>query len=147
MARDWDCSLPFGKWTCYPWTSKCNTCWSDMWTPKNIKLQQGVSPGKMETAVQAEVIPFWNFGKKHLTPNHHFQLRFVELRSCVFIWMSDGYPMPRSDENIITPWLLRWFKAFGHGRGSYWDRPVMVTDVYPTVANQGLGLGFSILKV
>ena len=35
----------------------------------------------METAVEAEVIPFlWNFGKKHLTPNHHFQVRFVELR-------------------------------------------------------------------
>ena len=40
MARDWDCSLPFGKWNCYPWTSKCNTCWSDMWVFPKIGVPQ-----------------------------------------------------------------------------------------------------------
>ena len=44
-------SLPFGKWTCYPWTSKCNTCWSDMWTPKTYppkktNFSRGFSPGE-----------------------------------------------------------------------------------------------------
>ena len=41
---------------------------TSMWYPKNLpqkisNLSRGFHPGKMETAVQAEVIAFWNFGK------------------------------------------------------------------------------------
>ena len=116
-------------------------CGPQKHTPKNIKPQQEGFPREDGNSGRSwgDTFPKTSDSK----PSFSGSIRWAS--GGVFIWMSDGYAMPRSDENIIIPWLLRCFKAFGHGRGSYWDRPVMVTDVYPTVANQGLGLGFSIL--
>ena len=65
--------------------------------------------------------------------------------------MSDGYLIPRSDEHASSHRdcydVSRPLVTEEDPTGTGIMVPVMVTDVYPTVANQGLGLGFSILKV